>query len=407
VSHLSISLERRERRANGFRTHSSKRVSKYIQLADDFRRKMKAGELGPGQQLPSYAAMKEQHGIAQATLDQVYALLERDGLIIRTRGRGTFVAEPRRTSVAGVIGIVTPGASDQHPYYALTVHAIQDTAHGYGLSVLLLNDVSALKITSLDGVITYNDLNEIMRSLPPGTPKISLIQPSSTALSILADDYGGSLAATEYLLSLGHRRIGFLTGGCQSNADMASRQRLRGYQDGLTRAGITASPEWVRALYGPWTPRYQSDFRKQGYQKMIDWLDEGWADLGCTALMVQNDETAAGAVEALEKAGLRVPQDVSVVGFDGTPLKDHFPLRLTTVAVPLREIGQTAVEELGRLIEHPLNGIEENGGTHADIVLPARLRIGDTTAPPQLSKNKGPDESLGAERKEGAMHDTS
>jgi LacI family transcriptional regulator len=85
----------------------------------------------------------------------------------------------------------------------------------------------------------------------------------------------------------------------------------------------------------------------------------------------------------LEKAGLRIPQDVSVVGFDGTPLKDHFPMRLTTAVVPLQEIGKTAVEQLGKLIKHPLNGIDANVGTHADIVLPARLRIGDSTAPPR------------------------
>lgn len=374
-----------EKPANVRAGTNGKRVSmpKYVRLANELRRRMKVGELVPGQQLPSFATMQAEHGVAQATLEQVYQLLERDGLILRTRGRGTFVATPRPRPATGVVGVLTKGLSHQHPYYAVALQAIQSAAQNLNLSVLLLSDPALLDSARVDGLITYHLDDDMLRKLPPGVPRVSIIFAESRMGNVVADDYRGSRDATEYLLALGHRRISFLTSGCQKDADVMSRQRLLGYYDALKAAGVEASPHWVRSLYGPWTPRHDDDFRQNGYNQLVQWLREGWMELGCTALMAQNDDVAVGAIEALEEAGLRVPLDVSVVGFDGQQIADYFRPRLTTVVVPLREIGKSAVERLGRLIEHPLHGVEANGGSHADIVLPAPLRIGDSTAPPR------------------------
>lgn len=358
-------------------------IPKYVRLANDFRRRLKAGELVPGQQLPSFNVMQAEHGVAQATLVQMYSLLERDGLIIRTKGRGTFVAEPRPQQASGIVGVLMHEASHQNPYYAATLQGIQGAAHNYGLSILLITDPGVLADAKIDGLITYYISEEHIGQLPPGLSRISLILPRKDMGSVTADDYEGSRQATEHLVSLGHRRISFLTIGCQKNSDMTSLKRFAAYRDVLEAHGIEASSQWAHPLYGPWTPRHENDLRKNGYMKMVEWLQEGWRDLGCTAIMAQNDEVAVGIIEALEEVGLRVPHDVSVVGFDGTVMADFFRPRLTTVVVPLQEIGRTGVDQLGRMIRHPLNGVEDAEGGHVHIVLPAQLRIGDSTASPR------------------------
>ena len=84
------------------------RVPKYLQLAEALRQQIAAGELKPGDQLPSYVQMRQQHGATQNTVDKVFALLEQDGLILRERSRGTFVRSPAEAAPVvrnGIIGV--------------------------------------------------------------------------------------------------------------------------------------------------------------------------------------------------------------------------------------------------------------------------------------------------------------
>ena len=111
---------------------------------------------------------------------------------------------------------------------------------------------------------------------------------------------------------------------------------------------------------------------------MAAWLKDDWNQLGCTAVMVQNDEAAIGAMEALEAAGKRVPQDVSVVGFDGIDICEYARPRLTSVEVPLQEIGKTATEILLRQLDEKHFEIE-----HA--VLPTGVCVRESTSPPANS----------------------
>ena len=86
-------------------------------------------------------------------------------------------------------------------------------------------------------------------------------------------------------------------------------------------------------------------------EAMQQWIDDSWKETGCTALLCHNDETALGAIQALQAAAINVPHDVSVVGFDGTNFCELTTPKLSSVKVPLREIGATAVELLLQQIE--------------------------------------------------------
>jgi len=112
---------------------------------------------------------------------------------------------------------------------------------------------------------------------------------------------------------------------------------------------------------------------------MSAWLrDEsanGWQKINCTALLCHNDETTMGALQALREAGLRVPDDVSVVGFDGLEIGEYSHPRLTTVEMPLREIGAAAVAML-------LRQIEADEVTEEHQILSTQLRVRESTAAP-------------------------
>ena len=123
-------------------------------------------------------------------------------------------------------------------------------------------------------------------------------------------------------------------------------RRQAAYEAGLRNAGIDLDPRWMREL--EWQRSYEVDsfFRSSGRETMRLWFQQDWRELGCTAILAQNDETAIGMIEAFREAGVEVPSQVSVVGFDGTEVSTFVRPRLTTIEVPLKQIGITAVRKL-------------------------------------------------------------
>jgi DNA-binding LacI/PurR family transcriptional regulator len=207
-------------------------------------------------------------------------------------------------------------------------------------------------------------------------PHVSLIYQQPDIDSVIADDYPGMMQVMEHLLSLGHRRIGFLTLEVQPHA--MSRRRLQAYHDALQSNGIKPEGSWVRCLHEPL--KSGRSWEEMGYGDMRQWLDEDWNKLGCTALLAHNDETAVGVISALHDAGHRVPEDISVVGFDGTEIAHFHRPQLTTVEVPLAEIGARGHGLLTQQINRPLNDIVEQRPP-ALLTLPTQFRPGQSTGP--------------------------
>jgi len=292
-------------------------------------------------------------------MDRVYALLEREGLVGREQGRGTFVQGrcPLVRHAIGCYGIDFKGFSD--PYWCELMRGIQESAHEGGLQVTLLNPQLHRGLAHVDGVLIHG-LKEkhLLEQLPPQLPRVALMEKLDGCSSVVADDHGGLAAATEHLLELGHRRIAVL----MFLETQIVQMRLDGYRHALRAAGITGDPQWVRTIHQCGRPTLQ----EHATLNMEAWLREDWEQLGCTAILCQNDQCASGVIEALAAAGLRVPHDVSVVGFDGTELPASNGPALTSVQVPLAEIGHRAVQELLHQIQ---GGVEQP----RDVVLPTEL----------------------------------
>lgn len=357
-------------------TSNPKTKPKYLTLASILRQQIADGVLKPGDRLPSFPQMRLQHGATPATVERVYALLGQQGLISRQRGRGIFVADTTTRSTTGVIGLAMDSSLRKHPYYVQLLGGIQEAAHQDGFEILFLHGNSAIKWEKMDGVLMCTDDPEgIVSILPPGMPHISLLLPHHGISSVIADDRAGSTAAVDYLIELGHRRIAFLTG-----VDMLARQRQAGYREALRKAKIVCNPHWVRTIPPPIEPG-PCYFVDAGRRAIRQWLKEDWQTLGCTALLAHNDEIAIGAIDELQEAGVRVPEQLSVVGFDGTEITTHFRPRLTTVEVPLHDIGETAARLLLEQIAKPLSKLKAASKPVVKVLSP-RLRVRESSAWP-------------------------
>lgn len=156
-------------------------------------------------------------------------------------------------------------------------------------------------------------------------------QPDPEVLTIGAANWAGGLAATEHLLGLGHRRIGTITG---SPSVLCSQARLDGYRAALERAGIAVDPELVR------TGDFHYESALTAASALLRLPDPP------TAIFAASDVQAMGVYEAARRRGLRLPQDLSVVGFDDIPMAQWVSPPLTTLRQPLAEMATLATRTL-------------------------------------------------------------
>lgn len=188
---------------------------------------------------------------------------------------------------------------------------------------------------------------------------------------VFPDNVGGTRAAVEHLLALGHRRFAYFThaGSCS----IAKQDRLRSFHETLAGAGIDAEA----------APVVDS-------AHALEALLRGGANRP-TALLTFNDELASEAVGVFRAVGLRCPDDISLIGFDNDVRANAMFPRLTTVAMPIEEMAQTAVAELLRQIEAGRASCREGfppptaaEGAVVPQYIPARLVVRESTAPPPL-----------------------
>ena len=192
-------------------------------------------------------------------------------------------------------------------------------------------------------------------------------QPDPDVLTIGAANWAGGLAATEHLLALGHRRIGTITG---SPAILCSQARLDGYRAALERASITEDPELVRTGDHHYQYQFAYESALEAASELLSLPDRP------SAIFAASDVLAMGVYEAARRVGLRVPEDLSVVGFDDVPMAQWLSPPLTTLRQPLAEMATLATRTL-------LNG--ESTGIQHRVELATTLVVRASTQPPGQS----------------------
>ena len=259
---------------------------------------------------------------------------------------------------------------DQMLYGGMTVAE----AHGYHMLFELVDTDPDAAIVQLDKIIASLRPDGIVLT-PPHSQNEALVEllarrkigcarinvPNSFAgITVRMDDTAAAREATEHLIDLGHRRIAYLSGGRQY---AVCADRLRGYTDAMQAAGLPCHPDWVREggfLFDPASA--QTDELLVMEQRP-------------TAIIADNDEMAFATLHAIDRAGLQVPGDVSIISFEDTPGVRFSVPPLTAVRQPTSDIIGAAVE---RLIARA-NGDDVDG----IFTLPHVLRVRGTTCSPK------------------------
>jgi LacI family transcriptional regulator len=214
----------------------------------------------------------------------------------------------------------------------------------------------------VDGLVVMSphiDVAVLAANLPESLPAVMLNTPQSSSEfdTFGVDNFGGARAMVAHLAEHGHRRIAMVRGP-EPNHD--AEERLRGYRAALADAGIAVDA----AL------EVEGDFTEEGGYEAVRRLLA--LDARPTAIFAANDSTAIGAMSALREAGVAVPGDVAVAGFDDIPISRYLTPALSSVRVSINELGARAMEQLVRAVE------SENRHERTHQTLPTSLVIRDS-----------------------------
>ena len=303
--------------------------------------------------------------VAPHTRQRVEELLRRHGYRRRAA---------RARAGAGLIDLVFNDLDS--PWAVEIIRGVEDVAHaacvGTVVSAIHRRSASArqwmdnLRSRASDGVILVNSaleppLEAELRRLDVPTVIVDPVGGLMLdAPTIGATNWAGGLAATEHLISLGHRRIGFISGPRHL---LCSRARLDGYRAALEAADLPLADDLI------WPGDFYHEAGFRGGNALLE-LDEP-----PTAIFAASDQMAFGAYEAVRRRGLRVPDDVSIVGFDDLPEARWASPPLTTVRQPLVEMGMLAARTVLRLAKG-----EEVESPRVELA--TELVVRDSAAPP-------------------------
>ena len=310
------------------------------------------------------------HAVSPETRERVMRV------VTSLRYEPNSAAKNLRTLRSGKLLVMVPDISN--PFFSLILQGIEEAATREGYAVLLGDTqhdqkreeryALMLRKKEADGLIFLGHRvpNEVARLVKETAPRCAAVvngcefTPSIGVPSVHIDNARAAYEAMDHLYGLGHRRIGIVTGPLISPL---SHDRLMGT---MLRAKEASSQSTLTVLTG--------DFSiESGAEAAIQLLDKTDAP---TAVFCFNDEMAIGAMETARGRGLRVPEDLSVVGFDDIRFARHLNPPLTTVAQPMREIGEGCV----RLLLEILRG---NAIAPVSLTLPHQFIVRSTTGRPR------------------------
>ncbi len=281
-----------------------------------------------------------------------------------------------RRNESRVILILAPNVTN--PYYTHIIAGIGKAAHKLGYSSFLCNTEGdrAQEEQALNMLVRHRADGAILLAtelgsdwLTPYTEHFPLVQcsefdPNIGIPRVAIDNYNAALEVMAYLLKLNHTRIGFIG---STNKYVSTALRLQGYRDSLTAAGIPIKEEYIRYATIDYT-------FKSGFDAAKSLLSQ---EKRPTALFCISDMLALGAIASAREMGFRVPEDVTVVGFDDVEHTTMFHPYVTTVAQPCFELGVTAMEMLQcALTQRPME---------REVLLPYKLMVRESSAPKRSS----------------------
>jgi DNA-binding LacI/PurR family transcriptional regulator len=313
------------------------------------------GTLQPGERLPTILKLSLHLGINLHTVRSAYHKLEADGLVETVRGRGTHVMayEPqqfaRHSSAlrSHTVGVILPSVTN--PFYHAFLKGVEEIADE-DQTLLFVCDThdnpnhtwrnyTRLVAKDVDGILVVSDdIQAFLHSqvVYAGPPLVSVDWPCAPGYSVQFDLESAGYQATRHLLEHGHRRIGLITFALDSENTMPVNS---GYRRALREAGVPFDPKMEARVFS-----FDMTSGAEGVHQLLA------LDQPPTAIFAIADMLALGAMRAIRAAGLRIPDDIALVGFNDIPLAELIEPPLTTVAAPAQEAGRTAMSMLSELI---------------------------------------------------------
>ncbi|WP_138444977.1 LacI family DNA-binding transcriptional regulator [Sinomonas susongensis] len=289
----------------------SKVVNGREDVAAETRAKVLAALEETGYQSPAQRRTTARTSVVEAVFDSIdsnYASSVLDGILAQAASAGVEV----------VLSVTGSAPSSGLDFERRAQHTVDEDRSG---------------IIVVTSAFTESHLAAFHRRRVPVVVIDPLNPPSSDVVSVGATNWAGGRAAAEHLLDLGHRRIAYLGG---PDSAECSQARLHGYLSALMSAGIEVDPELI--LHGKFRPEH-------GVEGLTALLA---LDQRPTAIFAGSDSIAVGVLREARQRGIRVPEELSLVGFDGTALAEDSVPALTSVAQPLHDMGRTALRTLLR-----------------------------------------------------------
>lgn len=262
------------------------------------------------------------------------------------------IAKSLVTKKTNLIGIIIPDVAQR--FYSNLLSGIEEVTSKCDYNILIcnindnlekeLNYLNILKTMRVDGIIIMHEkfspeIENILKGMNVPIVLSSVKTRNLNALSIIIDDFKASYEAVEYLIKLGHKRIAMI-GGDLSDIT-TGKNRYAGYRQALMDHNVEYAEELFRI----------GNFKMlDGYRAMNEILEN--SEETPTAVFVVSDEMAIGAINCIVDHGLKVPDDISVIGFDDIDLASAIKPKLTTIHQPIKEIGKVSAE----LLIEQLNG---------------------------------------------------
>ncbi len=298
--------------------------------------------------------------------------------ITQLRYRRNPAARSLVTNRTMSLGVVTYGLAQHGPSVALTGIAEAARSAGYTTNLVGLADIDrpALKAALdhlvndyVDGIVLLAPVEAAVHAVAGQHTDVPLVvfEPGGEprADSFAGDEVRGARMATQHLLDLGHHTVLHL---CGPPGWLATGARLQGWRDALSAAG-RAAPAPVETSWDA----------ASGYRAAAEVAARTQRGEPMTAVFVANDQTALGLISGLTERGLRVPEDVSVVGFDDFPESAFFSPPLTTIGIDFADLGRVAVAKILALL---------HGGTGEPAVhVPPELIVRGSTGRPRPTTN--------------------
>jgi len=354
---------------------------KYLQLKEEILSWIAGGKYRPGDKLPSENELAEQFSLSRQTVRQSIGELVQEGWLAREQGKGTFVsrlsAERRNPTGNRTVGVITTSISDYiFPSIVRGIEAalkekgyrmlLSSTDHRKDrerecLEMMLSHSVSALIVEPTKSAEGNPNFDNYLAIEDHGIPMLMINEtyPDLECPSVRMDDDAGGLMAANYVIELGHRKIA----GLFKTDDLQGVRRMKGF--------IRACREHKLPSDGSTIIRYSTEDKEERPQRMLRELL--LSDQPPTALVCYNDQLAVSLLDTIRELGLRIPEDLSIIGYDDSFLATATEIKLTTIEHPKSGLGEQAANLIVARLE------KEAVASNKEILYPPKLVIRQST----------------------------